>query len=321
MSTVVIKLRPLEPLHLGVRNMGGIEGFSIDEVVHTPLPSTVLGVIGSILGIKIDCRCGSEKYDLCDPRELISQLTGIELNLDTRTSEPVLWGPLIETGNGRYIPIGNRFLREEHAGEYVKAATRYYRGEDVKDLGRLLISYADAWSKVGIELNEGAKTVNRMFKARYVSYRHNLNLTYLLRAGKKLNNGVVRLGGEGRLAMLSVTDEKINTSRKGNYAIALQPILIHSDKTTADIGEVVGLECVEEIYGAFDGEKFKVRVVDVGLGFSEACKFRRPMLKAMPQGTVVKLREDCGDVVAIGLLSTLGYGSIYKVDHKSNSIP
>ena len=223
MSTVVIKLRPLEPLHLGVRNMGGIEGFSIDEVVHTPLPSTVLGVIGSILGIKIDCRCGSEKYDLCDPRELISQLTGIELNLDTRTSEPVLWGPLIETGNGRYIPIGNRFLREEHAGEYVKAATRYYRGEDVKDLGRLLISYADAWSKVGIELNEEAKTVNRMFKARYVSYRHNLNLTYLLRAGKKLNNGVVRLGGEGRLAMLSVTDEKINTSRKGNYAIALQP--------------------------------------------------------------------------------------------------
>jgi CRISPR-associated protein Cmr3 len=321
MSTVAIKLRPLEPLHLGVRNLGGIEGFSIDEVVHTPLPSTVLGVIGSILGIKIDCRCGSEKYDLCDPRELISQLTGIELNLDTRTSEPVLWGPLIETGNGRYIPIGNRFLREEHAGEYVKAATRYYRGEDVKDLGRLLISYADAWSKVGIELNEEAKTVNRMFKARYVSYRHNLNLTYLLRAGKKLNNGVVRLGGEGRLAMLSVTDEKINTSRKGNYAIALQPILIHSDKTTADIGEVVGLECVEEIYGAFDGEKFKVRVVDVGLGFSEACKFRRPMLKAMPQGTVVKLREDCGDVVAIGLLSTLGYGSIYKVDHKSNSIP
>ena len=84
---------------------------------------------------------------------------------------------------------------------------------------------------------------------------------------------------------------------------------------------MVGLECVEEIYGAFDGEKFKVRVVDVGLGFSEACKFRRPMLKAMPQGTVVKLREDCGDVVAIGLLSTLGYGSIYKVDHKSNSIP
>jgi len=321
MSTVVIKLRPLEPLHLGVRNMGGIEGFSIDEVVHTPLPSTVLGVIGSILGIKIDCRCGSEKYDLCDPRELISQLTGIELNLDTRTSEPVLWGPLIETGNGRYIPIGNRFLREEHAGEYVKAATRYYRGEDVKDLGRLLISYADAWSKVGIELNEGAKTVNRIFKARYVSYRHNLNLTYLLRAGKKLNNGVVRLGGEGRLAMLSVTDEKINTSRKGNYAIALQPILIHSDKTTADIGEVVGLECVEEVYGVFDGEKFKVRVVDVGLGFSEACKFRRPMLKAMPQGTVVKLREDCGDVVAIGLLSTLGYGSIYRVDHRSNSIP
>ena len=316
MSTVVIKLRPLEPLHLGVRNMGGIEGFSIDEVVHTPLPSTVLGVIGSILGIKIDCRCGSEKYDLCDLRELINQLMGTELSLITRTSEPVLWGPLIEVSDGRYIPIGNRFLREEHAGEYVKAAVRYYKGEDVKDLGRLLISYADVWSKVGIELNEEAKTVNRMFKARYVSYKHNLNLTYLLRAGRKPNNGVVRLGGEGRLAMLSVTDEKINTSRKGNYAIALQPILIHSDKTTADINEVAGLECVEEVYGVFDGERFRVRVIDIGLGFSEVCKFRRPILKALPQGTVVKLREDCGDVVAIGLLSTLGYGSIYRVDYR-----
>ena len=116
--------------------------------------------------------------------------------------------------------------------------------------------------------------------------------------------------------MLSVGDEKIDPLRRGDYAIALQPILIHSDKTTADINEVVGLECVEEVYGVFDGEKFKVRVIDVGLGFSEVCKFRRPILKALPQGTVVKLREDCGDVVAIGLLSALGYGSIYRVDYR-----
>jgi hypothetical protein len=42
--------------------------------------------------------------------------------------------------------------------------------------------------------------------------------------------------------MLSVGDEKIDPSRKGDYAIVLQPILIHSDKTTADINEVAGLE-------------------------------------------------------------------------------
>ena len=120
--------------------------------------------------------------------------------------------------------------------------------------------------------------------------------------------------------MLSVSDEKIDPPRKGNYAIALQPILIHSSKPTTDISEdrskVAGLECIEEVYGVFDGERFKVRVIDVGLGFSEVCKFRRPMLKALPQGTVVKLREDCGDVVAIGLLSALGYGSIYRVDYR-----
>jgi len=116
--------------------------------------------------------------------------------------------------------------------------------------------------------------------------------------------------------MLSVSDEKIDPPRRGDYAIALQPILIYSSKSTAGIDEVAGLECVEEVYGVFDGEKFKVRVIDVGLGFSEVCKFRRPILKALPQGTVVKLREDCGDVVAIGLLSALGYGSIYRVDYR-----
>jgi len=313
--SAVIKLRPLEPLHLGVRNLGGIEGFSIDEVVHAPLPSTVLGVIGSLLGINIDCKCGSEKYDLCDLRELINQLTGTELNLDTRTGEPVLWGPLIEVGDGRYIPIGNRFLKEEHAGDYVGVAIRYYRGEDVEDLGRLLISYAYAWSKVGIELNEEAKTVNMTFKTRYVSYKHNLNLIYLLRAGKKLTNGVVRLGGEGRLAMLRVSDEKIDPPRRGDYAIALQPVLIYSDKSTADINKVAGLECVEEVYGVFDREKFKVRVIDIGLGFSEACRFRRPMLKALPQGTVIRLRnsDECRGALAVGLLSELGYGSLYRV--------
>jgi CRISPR-associated protein Cmr3 len=118
--------------------------------------------------------------------------------------------------------------------------------------------------------------------------------------------------------MLSVGDEKIDPSRKGNYAIALQPILIHSDKTTADINEVAGLECVEEVYGVFDGERFRVRVIDVGLGFSEVCKFRRPILKALPQGTVVKLKDndECRGVIAVGLLSTLGYGSIYRVNYR-----
>jgi CRISPR-associated protein Cmr3 len=76
---------------------------------------------------------------------------------------------------------------------------------------------------------------------------------------------------------------------------------------------VKGLECVEEVYGVLEGDRFKVRVENVGLGFSEICKIRRPMLKALPAGTVVKLKNNC-DAAAIGILSELGYGSLYRVN-------
>ena len=52
-------------------------------------------------------------------------------------------------------------------------------------------------------------------------------------------------------------------------------------------------------------------VADFGLGFSEVCKFRRPLLKALPRGTVLKLKSGC-DAITMGLLSQLGYGSIYR---------
>jgi hypothetical protein len=44
-------------------------------------------------------------------------------------------------------------------------------------------------------------------------------------------------------------------------------------------------------------------------------RFRRPMLKALPQGTVIRLRnsDECRGALAVGLLSELGYGSLYRV--------
>lgn len=52
-------------------------------------------------------------------------------------------------------------------------------------------------------------------------------------------------------------------------------------------------------------------VADFGLGFSEVCRLRRPLLKALPSGTVLRLKSWCR-ARAVGLLSQLGYGSIYR---------
>jgi CRISPR-associated protein Cmr3 len=88
---------------------------------------------------------------------------------------------------------------------------------------------------------------------------------------------------------------------------------MYSDKLVARVEEVTGLECVDEVYGVFEGDIFKVRVVDFGLGFSEVCRRKGLMLKALPQGTVLRLKNTCRDVAAIGILSEIGFGSLYKV--------
>jgi CRISPR-associated protein Cmr3 len=315
MSVVTISIRPVESLHLGMRNLGGVEVFSIDEVVNTPLPSTVLGAVGSLLGITINKGGSHSNYDLHDIKQLIKEIANAELDFDTYANKnPILWGPLIKINHNRYIPIGSKLLSEDDAREYIKRAIGFYGGEEPS--GLRMFDYAEPMGKVGIELNEDTKTVSRMFRARYVAYKHELEFMYLMRLSKDVS-GITRLGGEGRLAVVSLGEE-LKPPTEGTYAIALQPILMHTNETVADIGEVRGLKCVDEVYGVFDGEKFRVKVIDVGLGFSEVNGFRRPMLKALPQGTVVKLKDDdkCWGAIAIGLLSTLGYGSIYRVDYR-----
>ncbi len=132
---------------------------------------------------------------------------------------------------------------------------------------------------------------------------------------RKLDRAVARLGGEGRLAAVETkeADAPPAESQRGEYAVSLQPDLMYSDKPAARLEEVTGLECVEEVYGVFEGDVFKVRVVDSGLGFSEVCRRRRPQLKALPRGTDLRLKSTCRDVAAIGIFSEIGFGSLYKV--------
>ena len=154
-----------------------------------------------------------------------------------------------------------------------------------------------------------------MYRAKYVGYVDDVEILFWARLARKLDRAVVRLGGEGRLAAVEAKGASAPPagSQRGEYAVALQPILMYSDKPVARVEEVLGLECVEEVYGVFEGDVFKVRVVDFGLGFSEVCRRRRPMLKALPQGTVLRLKSTCRDVAAIGILSEIGFGSLYKV--------
>ena len=332
----VIKVRPLGQLHMGLRNLSGVDAFAIDKASTAPLPSTVLGAVGYMLGVVVNTSTSHVNYDFDDLRQLARGIAGVDLAFTTSTREPILWGPLVNFNGGGYggyyIPIDNKLLSISNVKRYIDATIKYYEdpfGEEAKELGKLLINYAKSSGRVGIELARESKTVRRMFKVTYTSYKPEpecgggettypeLDFTYVLRLSKA-NEGwvadVVRLGGEGRLALFSL-GEAFKPPTEGDFAIALQPILIHADRPIAEISGVAGLECVEEVYGVLSGDEFKVRVIDLGLGFSEVGRFRRPMLKALPQGTVIRLRnsDECRGALAVGLLSELGYGSLYRV--------
>ncbi len=76
-------IRPLEPLHLGLKNLGGVEEFSTDESITLPLSSTVLGALGNALGIRLNVDCSkyimNGEYDFEDFKQLIKNIYNKDL--------------------------------------------------------------------------------------------------------------------------------------------------------------------------------------------------------------------------------------------------
>jgi hypothetical protein len=262
----------------------------------------------------VDC-AWRDGYDFSDLKSLAKKMAGVDLTLATRSDEPVLWGPLLSIRGEHLLPVGEYALPVSLAGEYVKKAVEYHEGKEdaAKEAANLLRHMAVASERIGVQLDVG-KTVRYMYRARYVAYVDDVEMLFWARLVRKLDRAVVRLGSEGRLAAVEAKEEGALPagSQRGEYAIALQPVLIYSDKPVAKVDGVAGLDCVEEVYGTLEEDRFKVRVVDFGLGFSEVCS-AEPMLKALPQGTVLRLKSSCGDAAAIGILSEIGFGSLYKV--------
>jgi len=320
---IQLAFRPLEPLRFGLRNLGGVDVFGVDEVAYIPSPTAVLGALGALLRVSVGCTW-RDVYDLSDLKSLARELTGVDLNLTTYSNRPALWGPLLRIRGELHLPVGEHALPASRAGEYVERAVRYYEGEEkaAEEAARLLRRVALVSERIGVQLDAG-KTVRLMYRAKYVSYVDDVEMlfwaelkTELEKVVKELKRAVVRLGGEGRLAAVEAAESKgapPSWSQTGEYAIALQPVLIYSDKPVAEVGEATGLECVEEVYGVLEEDGFRVRVVDFGLGFSEACRLRRPVLKALPHGTALRLKSSCKDAAAIGIFSEIGFGSLYRV--------
>ncbi len=274
-----VKIRPLGPTHYGTRPLSTPGTVARDSAWIVPQPSTLLGALGSLAGVRIQC---PEK----SPRGALEALRAVARELGVRR----IWGPLavLRRTTDATTVVGAA------AESWIK--TQMGRGGEL--VGRL--------TRIGLALTD-LKTAARgyLYKATYYAP---VEAIYFIDADK-VPTGVVRLGGEGRLAVVEgdeLRPDPYLPPQRGP-AVLLTPLLLPNGKLSP---------CIKSVKGLIDPRKEKegpkVRVVQWGLGFSEVCRERRPTYPALPPGTEVEV-EDCDPSQLF--LGDLGYGALASLPH------
>ena len=292
MTKVILRIRPLEPLHIGLRPVQGGETFGSDAVSPIPLPSTVIGLLGAHMGISEQCKpkCG-------DVWGTVDALICVAEQLEVRR----VWGPVIRLadGWGMAIRVGAtwRVVGLGGSGTGAEAEVKLDRQIHTALTGARVARPGYRWTSHLSSIIHGGG---------------HAEFIYLVEADR-LEPGiewVARVGGEGRLA-------KIAIERAENYgelvrwaggvegkAIALSPILLPWQGGDYFDASKLGAE----VLGVPDSRGgYRLVVEHLGLGFSEMCNERRPTVLALPPGTVVKLGSRRSH---LGELDYLGYGSL-----------
>ncbi|WP_048054343.1 type III-B CRISPR module-associated protein Cmr3 [Saccharolobus solfataricus] len=307
-----MRIKPLEEYRIGLRQSSGIVIENVDVISAFPSPTTILGIIGAMKNAK-----PSQLSGIDDLREAYTSLTGNNtLSGDCDSSDnPLIWGPLIkEKDNKIYTPLFfNKLILDPI--EYVKTSLN----ENVKVQSESLVKEIGIQIRRMNQMNRGSRNTIHLFYQKFFGSNYELEYCINIDDLKKLvKENVVALGGENRYARVRIDNGNCNFGN-GNYAILLQPLLFESDSEYfVRLDNVKGLGCIDEIYGVLvekgnkiDFNNFKVKVVYYALGYGNE---RRPMLQALPPGTVIKVKETCNNAKALGLLSELGFGAIYRVD-------
>ncbi|MEL9991498.1 MAG: hypothetical protein QXP98_07080 [Thermoproteus sp.] len=283
---MIVRIYPLGPYRAGARQVSGVEDIGADAAFYLPPPTTAVGAYATALGATsaVDAASG----------------LGCE----------AVWGPLVEV-RGRLHFAADRWLFPlERLGDYIKAAVDgaeppkpAYRFEEVE--------------KPGVALAD--KSVQHLYYAKFVWLREEgggravmpgeLAFVYYVKcaSAKPVAAAAVSFGGEGRPARLEASGERPDAMRPARLGVLLSPLLFRAEGPWAEVGRDRGLEDVEEVFGVYDGSRFKVRSGYYGLGYSVSLKRRRALMQGLPPGTVVRLK---GESTHAGLYRRWGFGSL-----------
>jgi len=283
---------------------------TVEPAVGVPQPSTILGVIGNAIRVKLDAQVVS-----ADPLQGLGVLVDELLKRMKLVRGCLLAGPFVkiprERGYKLALPVYSKtgtLLLDVEAVESL--------AEKVKVEKRHVIGRVQSTIQVGIHLEDyesGVRVVKLgyMFRKLYTyvvdASGNPVDYEFLYIADfveKTPPATVVRLGGEQRQALLGVEDlgkyrvlesllNRLATldivEKPGTYML-LTPAPLFPLREKLYYGEGVEPR-FSRVLGVPTPDGPKPYVVRVGLGYSEVINVRRPQLPALPWGSVVEIAE------------------------------
>jgi|GEM_PF-902580 len=337
----VLEIIPLEPLSLTLSPISGIDIFTVTHSTPIPLPTSIAGALGSSMNVVL-----SSNDPMGSLIELISRLK----ELCGNTEEPIVQGPLtcfeewITDPSKCYAYIhGNRLLSLSFSGIEVRKKMVYLR-EECKDHVDCIVDFSPI-TMIGVSLQRTKpgedKNVRYGYMYRYplvifrTSSRGVVNPIYVYRFNcRKDLNLINRFGGESRVAKFvtrNVEADFLNNIKtplkkleRGLY-ISLSPIPMIPLKDNILRLESNAVEIPIPLFSVMgvpqEKSQPKIRVVRLGLGFSEVVRKRRPEILALPPGTVIRVENDVNPLTFSGddlmkELLYIGFATLYKLSDR-----
>jgi CRISPR-associated protein Cmr3 len=329
-------VNPLEPLSLSATPVTGIDLFSRVKGLSTPLPTTIVGALGALLGVHLSS---------LDPLGGLVELAN-EIRQRLSCGEVIVKGPIL------YFEISDK--------EFISPTipihpTRFYKvdciaksraGYSISDECREHFEYTPGVF-VGTPLKRrgpvGEKLVIPGFTYRYplgfYKYIREADFKaeskpakplfmYIINCEKPVEKTIVRIGGEGRVAEIYTSDEELlikqlsllksplELSESGTY-IAVSPIPLIAEKRDAlYLDAVKGLEFCSSVIGVpqIGLKPPKLIVERLGLGYYEVARTRRPQILVLPPGTIVEVKSTDKSVIdVLRALYSVGFATLYPL--------
>ncbi|OYT56522.1 MAG: hypothetical protein B6U76_03500 [Desulfurococcales archaeon ex4484_217_2] len=335
MTALIIK--PLGIMRLGVTPIYGSSFLGMVQTFGIPLPSTILGMLGNLLGIRLDKEQVRE-----DP------LLGIGVLVKKLCDDPkvsIISGPVVRVNETHYaIPLYSKegvFLVNMKAIMKVDPEKPQIKKDDILANIKVDLQPGIALRDTinGIPFDKSAKK-GYMYRRGFVRYISStgkgVKVEFLYKIWRFLNLGtenIIKFGGEGRLAVISETKTEPEELKhvtsllnaKPGYYITLSPypLIPKSEKALyLDKNSYIGLETIDSLADIIGipsiGDEIrkapKIRIIRLGLGFSEVLCRRRPQILALPPGTIIHIKRELTvkEDLYINLLKA-GYASLLKI--------